>query len=181
MRIISGSKKGKKLYTPTTDNIRPTADRARESIYNILYSKLNKPISEYTFLDIFSGTGSFGLEALSRGPKSVTFVDKDLSLTKKNVNLCSFNNVTYINKDARFLPKSHISYDIIFLDAPYNKDLTTPTINNLLLNGYCHLDTLIIAETQKNEELILDKNFTIIDQRIYSIAKFSFITLKNID
>ena len=178
MRIISGSKKGKKLFTPSSDNIRPTADRARESIYNILYSKLENPISDYAFLDIFSGTGAFGLEALSRGAKSATFVDKDLTLTKKNVDLCGFKNVSYINKDARFLTKSATKYDIIFLDAPYNKDLTIPTINNLISNGYCHPNTLIIAETHKNEELTLDNNLTIIDQRIYSIAKFSFITLK---
>ena len=181
MRIISGSKKGKKLFTPTTDTIRPTADRARESIYNILYSKLDKPLCEYTFLDIFSGTGAFGLEALSRGAKSTTFVDKDLTLTKKNVNLCGFTNVSYINKDARFLPKSPKTYDIIFLDAPYNKNLTTPTLNNLLINGYCNSHTLIIAETNKNEDIELSDNYQIIDTRIYSIAKFIFITLKNID
>ena len=85
MRIISGSLRGKKLFTPKNDNVRPTTDRTRESIYNILYAKLDNPLSEYSVLDIFSGTGAFGLEALSRGAKDATFVDIDLSLTKKNV------------------------------------------------------------------------------------------------
>ena len=85
MRIVSGSFKGKKLFTPSDDRIRPTADRTREAIFNILFSRMQKSFSECSVLDVFSGSGALGLEALSRGAIKTVFVDMNLSLTKKNV------------------------------------------------------------------------------------------------
>ncbi len=155
MRIISGTLRGKKLLTPKDEQIRPTADRAREAVYSIIISKLQKPFDELNVLDIFSGTGAFGLESASRGAKTVTFVDIDLTLTQKNATLCNFKNLFYIKKDARFLPPAKQPFDIIFLDAPYNRDLTEPTIKNLLQQNYLHPTTLLIAETAHDETLSL--------------------------
>jgi 16S rRNA (guanine966-N2)-methyltransferase len=100
MRIISGIKKGKNLFTPKSDNIRPTSDKTRQAIYNILYNMLEDPLSEYTILDIFAGTGALGLEGLSRGAKSATFIDIDTNLAQKNAKLCGFNNVEFLTRDA---------------------------------------------------------------------------------
>ena len=88
MRIISGTRRGKKLFAPKNDRIRPTSDRAREALFNILESMLPAPLSEYDFLDVFAGTGAIGLEAASRGARSVTFIDIDLELVKKNAAAC---------------------------------------------------------------------------------------------
>lgn len=178
MRIISGTCRGKKLYTPTDNRVRPTADRAREAVFSILISKLAAPLSNYSFMDIFSGTGAFGLEACSRGAKSITFVDIDLNLTKKNVALCGFKNVSYINKDARLLPPAREKADIIFMDAPYNLGLSEPTLQALLNQGWLKDDSLIIVETAKEEELILPNELEMIDERIYGAARFSFLELK---
>ena len=77
MRIIAGKYRGKKLFSPDTKDVRPTSDRARESIFNILNSRFSSDYSKYNLLDIYAGTGAFGFEALSRGFASVTFIDKN--------------------------------------------------------------------------------------------------------
>ncbi len=178
MRIIAGSCRGKKLFTPTDNRVRPTADRAREAVFSILISKLPAPLSSYRFMDIFSGTGAFGLEACSRGAKHVTFVDINLNLTKKNVAACGFKNVDYINKDARLLPHAREKADIIFMDAPYNLGLSTPVLEALIKQSWLKEDSLIITETANDEELILPKELELIDERIYGAARFSFLVLK---
>lgn len=177
MRIISGTLRGKKLFTPKNEQIRPTADRAREAVYNIITSKLPTSLTSLTVLDIFSGTGAFGLEAASRGAKAVTFVDIDLTLTQKNATLCNFNNLFFIKKDARFLPSTQQPYDLIFLDAPYNHGLTEPTITNLLQKNYLHPNTLLIAETAHDEALSVISPLKLIDERTYGAARFSFFTI----
>ena len=83
MRIISGSKRGKKLFTPADERVRPTSDRAREALFSILYAKYFDTLDGVAVLDVFSGTGAVGLEAASRGAERVCFVDLDLKLTKK--------------------------------------------------------------------------------------------------
>lgn len=176
MRIISGTLRGKKLFTPKDEQIRPTSDRARESVYNIIISKIQTSFDTLHIIDIFSGTGAFGLEAASRGAKSVTFVDIDLTLTKKNATLCNFKNLFYIKKDARFLPHASKPFDIIFLDAPYNRGLTEPTITNLLQKNYLHPNTLLIAETAKDEPLNIITPLKLTDERTYGAARFSFFT-----
>ena len=177
MRIISGTLRGKQLLTPKDERIRPTSDRAREAIYSIITAKPDFELNQAHVLDIFSGTGAFGLEAASRGAQSVTFVDIDLTLTQKNAALCKFNNLSFIKKDARFLPPTRRSYQLIFLDAPYNQGLTVPTLENLLKNNYISAQTLIIVETAREEPLDLPNSFTLQDERTYSAARFSFLKI----
>ena len=177
MRIISGTLRSKKLFTPKDDTkIRPTSDRAREAIFNIITSKLESSFSELAVLDIFSGTGALGLEAASRGAKSITFVDIDLELTQKNAKLCGLKNVKFIKKDATKLPLAQDPYDLIFLDAPYNQGLTDPTLNALIKGNYLTPKTLIIAETAKDEALDIPSLLELIDKRIYGAARFSFLS-----
>ncbi len=176
MRIISGIKRGKILFTPKSNDIRPTSDKARESIYNILNSRLENGFENKTIIDIFSGTGALGLEALSRGAKNASFVDIDITLTKKNIIHCGFTNVNLIKKDATKLDYSNIAYDIIFLDAPYNKGLSDKVLQLLITKKYCHTDSLIIAEVAK-EETLDTTGFNILDERIYGAAKFYILSL----
>ena len=149
MRIISGTKRGKVLFTPKDERIRPTTDRAREALFSIIQSKIGDELQAISVLDIFSGTGAFGLEAASRGAKSVTFVDIDLRLTEKNAKLCGFDNLNFIKRDARLLPPTAKKYDLIFLDAPYNLGLSEPTLKNLIKQGDVAPAALIIVETAK--------------------------------
>jgi len=175
MRIISGIKRGKVLFTPKDERIRPTTDRAREALFSIITSKIGNDFKDLDILDIFSGTGAFGLEAASRGAKSVTFVDIDLRLTEKNAKLCGFKNVSFIKHDARLLPPTIKKYDLIFMDAPYNLGLSEPTLENLIKQNYLAPDALIIVETAKDEALRLPQELEIIDERTYGAAKFRFL------
>lgn len=175
MRIISGSKRGKTLFTPKSDNIRPTSDKAREAIYNILYNLLDAPISEYTILDIFAGTGALGLEGLSRGAKSATFIDLDTTLAQKNAKLCGFNNLEFIKRNSLTLGYSSKKYNLIFMDAPYNQGLTLPTLKNLATNNWCDKNAILIVEVARDEEFSIDNElnnfYKILDERIYGAAK----------
>lgn len=175
MRIISGAKRGKKLFAPADDRIRPTSDRAREALFSILYAKYFDSLDGVTVMDIFSGTGAVGLEAASRGASSVAFVDIDLKLTKKNAAVCGFNNLSFIEKDARRLPKAYKPMSLIFLDAPYNKGLSEPVLARLLEEGYINADTVIVVETATDEVLRLPDGLILEDERVYGAARFSFL------
>lgn len=177
MRIIAGLKRGKKLFTPEDMHIRPTADRAREALFSILFARLENGFNDLAVLDVFAGTGALGLEALSRGAKEAAFVDLDLRLAEKNIKLCGFEQVKLIKANATALPKSPKVYDLIFADAPYQKGLTEPTLQALLNGGYVGAKTLIVAETAREESLTVPPSLTLTDERIYGAAKFWFLTL----
>ncbi len=176
MRIISGVKRGKKLFTPQDERVRPTSDRAREALFSILYAKYFDTLEGVRVLDIFSGTGAIGLEALSRGAKEVLFVDVDLRLTKKNASVCGFEGSHFLERDARKLPKAKGAYGLIFLDAPYNKGLSEPVLAELLNEGYVGEDTLIVVETAADEVLGVPQVLRLVEERGYGAARFSFLS-----
>ena len=131
MRIISGSAKGKKLFSPDDDRVRPTSDRAREGLFSSLESAFGD-FSKLFFLDLFAGTGAVGVEALSRGAEVVHSVEAEVGdLASRNFELVT-NSVgkfsVYKNQAKRFLESDHaLCYDIIFMDPPYeisNEDIT---------------------------------------------------------
>ena len=180
MRIIAGKYRGKKLFSPDTKDVRPTSDRARESIFNILNSRFSSDYSKYNLLDVYAGTGAFGFEALSRGFASVTFIDKNTENIQKNAKL--FPNeqakINILKADATNLPKINKTFDLVFMDAPYSLGLTEKTLLQLVQKNWLSDNVLCIVETQKNEELALHESLEIIDERIYGIAKISFICKK---
>lgn len=121
MRVIAGVAKGRKLIKPGGDLIRPTKDRVKEAIFNSLHSY--GLVDNRTFLDLFSGTGSLGIEALSRGAKSVVFVDNNaeaIDCVKSNVDMLNYDSASKIQKaDAlSFLEKGEY-FDVALLDPPY--------------------------------------------------------------
>ena len=95
MRIIAGTYRGKKLFSPLSEGVRPTSDRARESVFNILNSRLEQPWSAYRLLDIFAGTGAFALEAISRGVAAAALVDLNPATMRKNISLFPQEPVSY--------------------------------------------------------------------------------------
>lgn len=124
MRVISGKFKGKKLFAPDGNGVRPTTDRIKETVFNILTSKSD--FNDAKVLDLFSGSGALGIEALSRGAHSVVFVDKSkdsIELTKKNLAHVGVSAEIY-NTDFRIALKKlgGRAFDFIFLDPPYFGD-----------------------------------------------------------
>lgn len=179
MRIISGLKRGKKLFTPVDERVRPTADRAREALFNILNAKLDNPFAAYDVMDVFAGTGALGLEAASRGARSVLFVDIDTALAEKNAKACGFGNARFLRRDARLLPKATKAYNVVFLDAPYNKGLSEPSLQALLNGGWLADGALIVVETAADETLDVPACFELEDERRYGAARFTFLTFQD--
>ncbi len=181
MRIIGGLYRGKNLLSPKTGDVRPTSDKARESIFNILYSKLTKPWDQINLADIFAGSGAFGLEAISRGAKNVTLLDIDTASAAKNAALFpnEKNKITLIRADASSLPHSKQEFDIIFMDAPYHKGLSEQALASILKNNWLSSDGICVVETATDEKLSIPQQLELIDERRYGIAKFWFLTFKN--
>ena len=175
MRIIAGKYRGKKLFSPVSEMVRPTSDRARESIFNILKSKYGRDFSGLKLLDIFAGTGAFGLEALSQGFDEVYLIDLDTSSLLKNTALFKGEKFTILKADATKLPKAPAVFDIVFMDAPYHKGLSERTLESLLVQGWISSNSLIIIETEKREPLAISEEFETINERVYGLAKFVFL------
>lgn len=180
MRIIGGTYRGKKLLSPLSDKVRPTADKARESVFNILFSKLSKPWNDIRLADIFTGSGAFGLEAMSRGAKSVTLVDLDTTAANKNAALFpnEKNKINILRANAANLPKANTAFDIIFMDAPYHQGLSEKALQQVLAQKWLAQGGLCIVETAEDEELTIPDELSLEDNRRYGIAHFHFLKLK---
>lgn len=181
MRIISGIYRGKKLQSPSSPDVRPTSDRAREAVFNILYSKLSSSLSEYSLLDVFSGSGAFALEAVSRGIKKVAMIDIDTKDLSKNVALFpqEKQKIKILKLDACNLPTASEQYDILFMDAPYNKGLSEKALQQLYLKQWLQPQALCIVEVEKNEKILIPEQYEVVDERNYGLAKVLFLKLKN--
>ena len=173
MRIIGGKNKGKKLKSFEGQDIRPTSDRARESLFNILGGR----ILGCDFLDLCSGTGGVGLESYSRGANSVTFVDsshKSLNLAKENANSIGLDKDFVLSTAENFVKKTDKKFDIIFFDPPYIFDgvseiLTVIKERKILKDGGLFIYERV-ADKQSKEVL----GFELYQSRKYGIAVFDF-------
>ena len=166
MRIISGKYKGLKLNGFDISGTRPTMDRVKESLFGMI----NSNISESIVLDLFAGSGSLGLEALSNGSKKTYFVDTNIKCIKaikenlKNVKEeYEVLNLNY-NKALELFKEKNIKFDLIFLDPPYDKNLITPAIKKILSLDLLKENALIVCEYETEEidcdlELIKEKKY----------------------
>ena len=177
MRIVGGKYRGKKLWTPEGKDVRPTSERAREAIFNILYSKIGGDYTKLSLLDIFCGTGAFGFEALSRGFAHVTFADIDTVPVNKNAKLFAAEKERFdvIKSDATRLPRARHQYDMIFMDAPYARGLTEQALEQLLLQGWLNEKAICVVEVRKDELFPLPEAFELLDERIYGLARVLFL------
>lgn len=180
MRIVGGKYRGKKLWAPEGKNVRPTSERAREAVFNILYSRLGGKYEDFCLLDVFAGTGAFGLEAMSRGFKQVTFVDIDTIPVLKNIKMFPQESakLSVIKGDATRLSRARQKYDIVFMDAPYALDLTQKVLLQLLNQGWLKENTLCIAEIRQDENWEIPPEFELADERSYGLAKVLFLKIK---
>ena len=186
MRIIAGHFKGRRLHGPKGSEIRPTSDNMREAIFNVLTHGLTAwrgTLAGASIVDVFAGTGSLGLEALSRNAAHATFIDNapaSLAITKKNVTtLGIWPNVTILKFNATRLAPPPLAArapcTLAFLDAPYNKELTQPALTSLKLNGWLAHDALVVIETAVNEILTLGSDYIFLEERTYGVAKVTFL------
>ena len=181
MRVISGNARGKKLVSLEGMNTRPTLDRVKEALFNIIQFD----IADKDVLDLFAGSGAIGIEAISRGAKSATFCDNSIDavkIIKTNIeNTRSKDKATVINKDyslaLKQLGKENKQFDIIYLDPPYKTDFANKAIEEIINLNLLSKDGIIIVETDDNkkDETINTKNIKIFDKRKYGSAILIFI------
>jgi len=183
MRIISGTSKGKKLYEPKDFLTRPLKDLTKESIFNIINhsNKFNVSLKGTNILDLFSGTGSFGLECLSRGSKHVTFVEnykKILPILKKNITELNYQkNSEIIEKDINNNLSFKIfqnQFDIIFLDPPYKESKLFEMLEKIFQYDLLRNKGIIIIHRHKKEVDKFPKQFEKVEKKTYGISKVIF-------
>ena len=183
MRIIGGIYKGKKILLPKDISTRPLKDLTKESIFNIIEhsNKFSIDLKNSDVLDLFSGTGSFGIECLSRGTKHVFFVEyykEILPILKKNLsNLKLSNNYKIVEKNIFSSLNYNIfkkSFDIIFLDPPYKENDLNKLIRTLINEKFLKENGILIIHRHKNHKDIFSKNIKIIEEKKYGISKIIF-------
>ena len=186
MRIIGGYLKNKKIFFPTDKFTRPLKDMVRESIFNIIeHSTLIKcKIKNSNILDLFSGSGSFGFECMSRGAAKVDFCENyepAVELLKKNIlnfnckNNSSLNNQKVIDF-LENIEKFKIQYDIIFLDPPYREEKIKSLLELIFIKKIFKKNSLIILHRNKKTKDNFPDNFKVLTYRIYGISKIYFGT-----
>lgn len=182
MRIIAGDKRGAKLQTPDNAFIRPTGDRARQALFNILAHAAWAPplfTSATAVADLFCGTGALALEALSRGCGQAVLIDSSreaLTLAERNaIHLGYKNRCRFLPADAARLPAATHPVHLAFLDPPYNQGLVTPSLERLAAGGWLAPGAVVVAECEKNEAPTLPPGFSLADSRRYGVAKFLFM------
>jgi 16S rRNA (guanine966-N2)-methyltransferase len=172
MRIIGGKFKNSKLKCPPQTITRPTTDRVREAIFNILCHASGFSIADACVMDVFAGSGALGIEALSRGAAQVNFVESHpfaLQVLSDNIAKLSLQEQCRVYSiDVKRLPKAFQPANLIFMDPPYHQGLELPTLEILRNKGWIGPDTWIVLETAKENNISFnEKNFLIKTLRTY--------------
>jgi 16S rRNA (guanine966-N2)-methyltransferase len=178
VRIIAGEFKGRRLRSPAGQAIRPTSDRAREALFNILEHGA-PALRGARFLDLFCGTGAVGLEAHSRGAHEVVLVDNDneaLRLARANLErIGTPASVRLLARDATRLGPAPHPFDLVFLDPPYRAGLAGAALEGLLRDGWLGAQARVMLELAATENLELPQDYTLEGERRYGNAKFLFL------
>ena len=186
MRIIAGELKGKKLLIPLDKSTRPLKDMVRESIFNILdhSSKVSAKINNSKVLDLFSGTGSFGIECLSRGAKNVIFFENyinSLKILKQNILKLKLENKCNIyNFSAYDLENSNFEteiFDIIFLDPPFRYKEIKNLIDQIKKIRIANFNTLLIIHRNKKSVDKISQFLNVLEEKNYGLSKIFFCKL----
>jgi len=180
LRIIGGEFRGRKLLSGRGDHTRPTADRTREAVFNILGPDVQGAI----VLDLFAGTGALGLEALSRGAQSAFFIETNkntLPIIKRNIHTCSADSRATvvqwnIAKSLNCIRSVEPAFNLVFMDPPYNKHLLEPTLSNLHDSRCLDANVRVIIEHSAFETVPAGVvPFELHDQRRYGKTLVSFL------
>jgi len=180
VRIVAGRLKGRNLASPATRDIRPTVDRLRESVFNILIHAYDDPIVDARVLDLFAGTGALGIEAVSRGAKFTLFVDNGAearALLRSNVEALGLGGVTKVyRRDATDLGPAHPvePFSLVFLDPPYGRGLAEKALASLRDGGWLTKDALLVVEEAK-AAFVAPDGFAELERRAYDDTEFVFL------
>src|SRR5947209_2143172 len=173
MRVVGGRLRGRVLASPASSTIRPTADRLREALFNILLHAYADPVSGARVLDLFAGTGALGVEALSRGAAFALFVDDAAAaraLIRANVAALGLGGVSRIfRRDATRLGAAHPlePFSLVFLDPPYRQSLAEKALASALAGGWLTPDALIVVEEAAAAEFKAPAGFAESERRRY--------------
>lgn len=185
MRISGGKYVNKKIITHTKVNkdveFRATAERTRQAIFNIIQNANFIPenfLKDAIVGDLYCGSGSFGLEALSRGAGKAIFADQSaeqLEIVKKNLEyLGETENAKLIRADITNIPKMDLNCKLVYIDPPYNMNLVKPTVKSLIKSGWLAKEHLIVVESAKQEDLEEFDDLKVLDVRLYGRSKVTF-------
>jgi 16S rRNA (guanine966-N2)-methyltransferase len=183
MRVVGGRLKGRNLASPSSREIRPTADRLRESVFNILIHAYDDPITGARVLDLFAGTGALGIEAVSRGAAFALFVDNGAearALLRNNVEALALGGVTKIfRRDATDLGPAHPvePFSLVFLDPPYGKGLAEQALMSLREGAWLTPGALLVVEEAKAAGFKPPEGFEEKERRAYDDTEFVFLRL----
>jgi 16S rRNA (guanine966-N2)-methyltransferase len=188
IKIIAGKHRGRSLATPEGLTTRPTSNRARESLFNILAHANwrdadvhggTSALVDACVLDAFAGSGALGLEALSRGAAHATFLDNDATAIKligENIRkLGEAGAAKVVRADATRPPTSRQGCDLVFLDPPYRSDLAAPALTALAEAGWLNKGAVATVELAATEDLVVPPGFETIDERRYGAAKIVIV------
>jgi 16S rRNA (guanine966-N2)-methyltransferase len=181
MRIVGGRFRGRAIAAPRTRDIRPTSDRLRESLFNILAHAYDDPVTGARVLDLFAGTGALGLEAMSRGAAFALFVDDGAearALIRENVEALGLGGTTKIlRRDATKLGAAYPiePFSLVFLDPPYGRGLAAPALTAARGGGWLAPDALIVVEESAGAAFAAPDGFTEIERRRYDDTEFAFL------
>jgi len=186
MRVIGGNFRGRKLAALHGRNVRPTADRVREAIFNILGPRVRGA----RVLDLFCGTGALGIEAMSRNASEAVFVDSagaSLNVVRKNLTLCGLTDTVRVIKwdvvkslNPLLAYREH--FDLVFLDPPYNRQMVLPPLGHLATHHLVAPDAMIIVEHDPAETIPQGHGqWAVTDTRRYGQTQVTFLTLRALD
>ena len=183
LRIVGRVHRGRRLIAPVGDLVRPTSDRAREGLFNILahgkFAGSGLPFAGRPVLDAFAGTGAFGLEALSRGASEAVFIESEreaLAALRRNVGVLGETDRAHIVAgDATRPPRALFACAVAFLDPPYKSGLAAPALGALAAAGWLTPDALVVIEVAAREDLPPTAGFALIDERVYGAARLIFL------
>ncbi|MGJ5137908.1 16S rRNA (guanine(966)-N(2))-methyltransferase RsmD [Bradyrhizobium oligotrophicum] len=181
MRVVGGRLKGRNIASPAWRDIRPTQDRLREALFNILVHAYEDPIEGARVLDLFAGTGALGIEATSRGAAFTLFVDNGAearALLRNNVESLGLGGVTKVyRRDATDLGPAHPvePFSLVFLDPPYGKGLAEKALASLRDGGWLVPSALLVVEESKAAAFKAPEGFEELERRAYDETEFVFL------
>jgi 16S rRNA (guanine966-N2)-methyltransferase len=183
MRIVAGEHRGRLLVAPKGQSTRPTADRTRQALFNVLdHAAWSRGVEGARVLDLFAGSGALGLEALSRGGVYCLFVDSDpVAAAAIGENIASLrlgdrcavrrNDATRLSPAA----SGETPFDLVFLDAPYGRGLVEPALATLLTGGWLSPRALMVVERGASEPELNAPGYGLHDSRVWGVARVSFL------
>ncbi len=181
MRIVGGEFRGRPLATPRTNAIRPTTDRTREAVFNVLAHRFSDKLQGGRVLDLFAGTGALGLEALSRGGAYGVFIEESAEgrgLIRDNVETFGLTGRTKIfRRDAAALGEAGTlaPFDLVFADPPYGKGLGERSLQSAKAGGWLRPGALCVVEEAAAAAFDAGSGFSVIDERNYGETVIRFI------